>query len=69
MHIKGYFIAKNSFVADVTFKDGIIKETLLADDNKYLSSTAKDAAFCRTLKQKEETLAVLTTAQEKLEGE
>ena len=50
-------------------KDGIIKEILLADDNQNLSSTAKAAAFCRTLKQKEETLTVLTTAKEKLEGE
>ena len=50
-------------------KDGIIKETLHADDNQDLSSTAKAAGFCRTLKQKEETHAVLTTAQEKFEGE
>ena len=48
-------------------KDGIIKETLLVYDNQDLSLTAKAAVFCRTLKQKEETLAVLTTAQEKLE--
>ena len=51
------------------FKDGIIKETLLVYDNQDLSLTAKAAVFCRTLKQKEETLAVLTTTQEKLEGE
>ena len=50
-------------------KDGIIKETLHADDNQDLSSTAKAAGFCRTLKQKEETHAALTTAQEKFEGE
>ena len=49
-------------------KDGIIKETLLAEDNQDVSLTAKAAAFCRTLKQQEETLAVLTTAQEKSEG-
>ena len=49
--------------------DGLIKETLLADNNQDLSSTVKADAFCRTLKQKKETLAVLTTAQEKLEGE
>ena len=36
-------------------KDGIIKETLLADNNQDLSLTVKAAAFCRTLKQKEET--------------
>ena len=50
-------------------KDGIIKETLLADDKQDLSSTAKAAAFCRTLKKKKEIHAVLTTAQEKFEGE
>ena len=50
-------------------KDGIIEETLLADDNQDLPLTVKAAAFYRTLKQKEETLAVLTSAQEKLEGE
>ena len=49
--------------------DGLIKKTLLADNNQDLSSTVKADAFCRTLKQKKETLAVLTTAQEKLEGE
>ena len=41
-------------------KDGIIKDTLLADDNQGLSSIAKGAAFRRTLKKKEETLAELT---------
>ena len=50
-------------------RDAIIKETLLADDNQDLSYTAKAAAFCRSLKQKKESLAVLTTAQEHLEGE
>ena len=50
-------------------KDGIIKETMLADNNQDLSQTAKAATFCRTLKQKEKILAVLTTAKEKLEGE
>ena len=49
--------------------DGLIKETLLANNNQDLSSTVKADAFCRLLKQKKETLAVLTTAQEKLEGE
>ena len=41
-------------------KDGIIKDTLLAGDNQGLSSIAKGAAFRRTLKKKEETLAELT---------
>ena len=48
-------------------KDGIIKEALLPDDKQDLCSTAKAAAFCRVSKQKDETLAVSTTAQEKLE--
>ena len=50
-------------------KEGIIKETLHADDNQDLSATAKAVAFCCTLKQKMETLASLTTVQKKLEEE
>ena len=47
----------------------VSKEALVADDNQDLPSTAKAAVFWRTLKQKEETLAVLTSSQEKIEGE
>ena len=64
------FEAKDGFRSNYqSTLDGLIKETLLADNNQDLSSTVKADAFCRTLKQKKETLAVLTTAQEKLEGE
>ena len=50
-------------------KDGIIKETLLAENNQDLSWTSKDAAFCWMCKQKEETLVLLTNAQGNLKGE
>ena len=49
-------------------KAGIIKVTLLADNNQDLSSTAKATAFCRTLKQNEEILAVLSNTQENWKG-
>ena len=37
-------------------KDAIVKETLLANGNQDLSSTAKAAAFCRSLKKKRKLL-------------
>ena len=37
-------------------KEGIFTETLAADEKRDLSLTAKAACFCRSLKDKEQTL-------------
>ena len=50
-------------------REGIINETLAADKNHDLSSTAKAAAFCKTLREKEKTLSEIDAIQIKLQDE
>ena len=50
-------------------KEGIINETLAADQNQDLIATARAASFCRTMQEKQTTLKEINSTLEKLEDE
>ena len=50
-------------------KEGIINETLAADQNQDLIATAGAASFCRTMQEKQTTLKEINSTLEKLEDE
>ena len=52
-----------------SLKEGIINETLAADQNQDLIATARAASFCRTMQEKQTTLKEINSTLEKLEDE
>ena len=50
-------------------KEGIINETLAADQNQDLVATARAASFCKTMQEKQTTLKEINSTLEKLEDE